>query len=191
MLFDIFQYGFMQRALLSAVAISIMCSIVGLFLVLKRHSLFGDALAHVAFGGIALGLFTGVYPILTAYVVAILSAVGVNKLRASTKIPPRCFIRRADQELKPPNPLVSPFHLNPSYIYRSCMDSNVAVHECLFLKTRSGEDPPWPGKRNPGSSRRRSRLSRDSLGRNRRRCPRNRCCRFLRWGLRLTSCRAS
>lgn len=88
MLFDILQYGFMQRALLSAVAISIICSIVGLFLVLKRHSLFGDALAHVAFGGIALGLFTGVYPILTAYVVAILSAVGVNKLRESTKIPP-------------------------------------------------------------------------------------------------------
>lgn len=88
MLFDILQYGFMQRAVLSAIAISIMCSIVGLFLVLKRHSLFGDALAHVAFGGIALGLFTGVYPILTAYVVAILSAVGVNKLRESTKIPP-------------------------------------------------------------------------------------------------------
>jgi zinc transport system permease protein len=88
MLFDILQYGFIQRAVLSAIAISIMCSIVGLFLVLKRHSLFGDALAHVAFGGIALGLFTGVYPILTAYVVAILSAVGVNKLRESTKIPP-------------------------------------------------------------------------------------------------------
>lgn len=88
MLFDILQYGFMQRALLSGIAISIMCSIVGLFLVLKRHSLFGDALAHVAFGGISLGLFTGVYPILTAYVVAILSAVGVNKLRESTKIPP-------------------------------------------------------------------------------------------------------
>jgi zinc transport system permease protein len=88
MLFDILQYGFMQRALLSGIAISIMCSIVGLFLVLKRHSLFGDALAHVAFGGIALGLFTGVYPLLTAYVVAILSAVGVNKLRESTKIPP-------------------------------------------------------------------------------------------------------
>jgi zinc transport system permease protein len=88
MLFDIIQYGFMQRALLSAVAISILCSIVGLFLVLKRHSLFGDALAHVAFGGISLGLFTGIYPLWTAYIVAILSAVGVNKLRESTKIPP-------------------------------------------------------------------------------------------------------
>ena len=88
MIFDIIQYGFMQRALLSAVAISIVCSIVGLFLVLKRHSLFGDALAHVTFGGISLGLFIGIYPLWTAYLVAILSAVGVNKIRESTKIPP-------------------------------------------------------------------------------------------------------
>ena len=63
MLFDLFQYGFMQRALISAIAIAVICSIVGLFLVLKRHSLFGDALAHVAFGGISLGLFTGIYPL--------------------------------------------------------------------------------------------------------------------------------
>jgi zinc transport system permease protein len=87
MLFDILQYGFMQRALISAIAISIICSIVGLFLVLKRHSLFGDAIAHVAFGGITLGLFVGIYPLWIAYIVAILSAVGVNKLRESTKIP--------------------------------------------------------------------------------------------------------
>jgi zinc transport system permease protein len=88
MLFDIIQYGFMQRALISAITISIICSIVGLFLVLKRHSLFGDAIAHVAFGGITLGLFVGIYPLWTAYIAAILSAVGVNKLRESTKIPP-------------------------------------------------------------------------------------------------------
>ncbi|HEX2306455.1 MAG TPA: metal ABC transporter permease [Nitrososphaeraceae archaeon] len=88
MVFDIIQYGFMQRALISAIAISITCSIVGLFLVLKRHSLFGDAISHVVFGGITLGLFVGIYPLWTAYVVAILSAVGVNKLRESTKIPP-------------------------------------------------------------------------------------------------------
>ncbi len=88
MLLDIIQYGFMQRALISAITISIICSIVGLFLVLKRHSLFGDAIAHVVFGGITLGLFVGIYPLWTAYIVAILSAVGVNKLRESTKIPP-------------------------------------------------------------------------------------------------------
>ena len=68
-------------------AISVMCSIVGLFLVLRRHSLFGDAMSHVAFGGIAIGLFTNVYPIWTAFIVSVLGAMGITKLRESTKIP--------------------------------------------------------------------------------------------------------
>ena len=62
MVFEILQYSFMQRALLSGVVVAATCSVVGLFLVLRRQSLFGDALSHVAFGGIAVGLFTNIYP---------------------------------------------------------------------------------------------------------------------------------
>jgi zinc transport system permease protein len=61
--------------------------VIGLFLVLRRQSLYGDALSHVAFGGIAIGLFTNVYPIWTALVVSILASLGITKLRESTKIP--------------------------------------------------------------------------------------------------------
>ena len=61
MSFEILTYGFMHRALIAGVAIAILCSVIGLFLVLRRYSLFGDALAHSSFGGIALGLFAGVY----------------------------------------------------------------------------------------------------------------------------------
>jgi len=50
----------MQRAIISGIAIAILCSVVGLFLVLRRYSLFGDAVAHSSFGGIALGLLAGV-----------------------------------------------------------------------------------------------------------------------------------
>jgi zinc transport system permease protein len=85
--FEILQFGFMQHALITGAAISIICSIVGLFLVLRRHSLFGDAMSHVAFGGIAIGLFTNVYPIWTAFIVSVLAAMGITKLRESTKIP--------------------------------------------------------------------------------------------------------
>ena len=53
MLFEIFQYGFMQRALISGIAVAVSCSVIGLFLVLRRQSLYGDALSHVAFGRIA------------------------------------------------------------------------------------------------------------------------------------------
>ncbi|MGB6627671.1 MAG: metal ABC transporter permease [Nitrososphaeraceae archaeon] len=88
MVFEILQYGFMQRALVSGVAVAITCSVVGLFLVLRRQSLFADALSHMAFGGIAIGLFANLYPIWTAFIVSIFAALGITKLRESTKIPP-------------------------------------------------------------------------------------------------------
>ena len=83
---DILSYGFMQRGLLTGIVVSITCSMIGLFLVLKRYSLFGDALSHVAFGGIALGFFLNIYPIWTAFAVSVSTALGITKLRKSTKI---------------------------------------------------------------------------------------------------------
>jgi zinc transport system permease protein len=88
MVFEILQYGFIQRALVSGIAVAISCSVVGLFLVLRRQSLFADALSHMAFGGIAIGLFANLYPIWTAFIVSIFAALGITKLRESTKIPP-------------------------------------------------------------------------------------------------------
>ena len=81
MVFDILSFGFMQNAIISGIAISLICSTVGLFLVLRKYSLFGDALAHSAFGGVALGLFLGIYPLWAAYVVSILSALALTKIR--------------------------------------------------------------------------------------------------------------
>ncbi len=78
---EILTYGFMHRALISGVAIAILCSVVGLCLVLRRYSLFGDAIAHSSFGGIALGLLAGVYPLWTAYLVSLVSAVIITKIR--------------------------------------------------------------------------------------------------------------
>jgi len=71
----------MHRALISGIAIAILCSVVGLFLVLRRYSLFGDAIAHSSFGGIALGLLLGVYPLWTAYGVSIISALIITKIK--------------------------------------------------------------------------------------------------------------
>jgi zinc transport system permease protein len=88
MVFEILQYSFMQRALLSGVVVAATCSLVGLFLVLRKQSLFGDALSHVAFGGIAVGLFTNIYPLWTALAVSVLASLGITKFRQSTKIPP-------------------------------------------------------------------------------------------------------
>lgn len=68
-------------------AIAGICSFVGCFLVMRRLALFGDGIAHVAFGGIAAGLFAGVYPLGTAFVVSILGSVALQRLRSVAHIP--------------------------------------------------------------------------------------------------------
>jgi zinc transport system permease protein len=86
MSFDILTYAFMQRAIVSGIAISLMCSVIGLFLVLRKQSLFGDALAHAAFGGIAAGLYLGIYPLWTAFAVSISSALALTKIKQKFQI---------------------------------------------------------------------------------------------------------
>lgn len=78
---EIFQYAFMQRAFIAGLMVAIICSAIGTFIVLKRLSMIGDGLAHIALGGIALGLFFNVYPVLAALIFSIVSALGINRLR--------------------------------------------------------------------------------------------------------------
>ncbi len=82
---EIFQYSFMQRALVAGIIVAIICSAIGTFIVLKRLSMIGDGLAHIALGGIALGLFFKVYPVFAALLFSIASALGINNLR-KTKV---------------------------------------------------------------------------------------------------------
>lgn len=83
---EIFAYDFVQRALLSGSTIALLCSVVGMFLVLRRYSLFGDALAHTSFGGIALGLLMGIYPLWMAYIISLISAMLITKIKDKVDI---------------------------------------------------------------------------------------------------------
>ncbi|MBA3749294.1 MAG: metal ABC transporter permease [Nitrosopumilus sp.] len=76
----------MQRAIISGIAISISCSLLGLFLVLKRFSLFGDAMSHVAFGGLTLGLFLKSNPIWISFIVSIIGGIILVKLNSTKRI---------------------------------------------------------------------------------------------------------
>jgi zinc transport system permease protein len=77
----LFSYAFMQRAFLAGLLISLTCAVLGVFLVLRRDAMVGHGLAHVTFGGIALGLLLYMSPILVALGVAVLSALGIVKLK--------------------------------------------------------------------------------------------------------------
>lgn len=54
------QYEFMQRGMIAAILVGIICAVVGTYVVLRGMAFFGDALAHTILPGIALGyLITG------------------------------------------------------------------------------------------------------------------------------------
>ncbi|MDT8394854.1 MAG: metal ABC transporter permease [bacterium] len=71
----------MQRAFAAGLLIALACSVLGVFLVLRREAMLGHGLAHVTFGGVALGLLLGISPIWTALVVAVLASGLLLKLR--------------------------------------------------------------------------------------------------------------
>lgn len=83
---SIFQYSFIQRAFIAGIFIALICSILGLFLVLKKLSLIGDGLSHVSFGAVALGLFFGLLPIYTAIPIVLVASLIILWLINKTKI---------------------------------------------------------------------------------------------------------
>ncbi|HOI16265.1 MAG TPA: metal ABC transporter permease [Geobacteraceae bacterium] len=86
---DIIHYAFLQRALLAGTLIAILCSVLGVFLVLRRLSLIGDGLSHVTFGSVALALllrFQSVYTSLAAIPCVLIAAIGILKIADKARI---------------------------------------------------------------------------------------------------------
>jgi zinc transport system permease protein len=79
---EILQFDFMQRAIVAGLLVGLICPFIGIFIILKKQSLIGDGLGHIAFAGVATGWLLGIYPVLSATVVTVLAALGIEELRA-------------------------------------------------------------------------------------------------------------
>ncbi|MDR0745637.1 MAG: metal ABC transporter permease [Mediterranea sp.] len=77
---DILQYTFFQHALLGSFLASIACGIIGTYIVTRRLVFISGGITHASFGGIGIGLFAGISPILSAALFSVLSAFGVEWL---------------------------------------------------------------------------------------------------------------
>jgi len=78
---SLFGYQFMQYAVLGGTLAAATCGAIGLFMLLRREALIGEGIAHVSFGGIALGLFIGVYPVYTALLLSVAATLFIGWLR--------------------------------------------------------------------------------------------------------------
>jgi zinc transport system permease protein len=83
---NIFQYGFIIKGLLGAIFASITAGLAGTYIVSKRMVFLSGGITHASFGGIGIGYFAGINPIVGAAVFGILSALGVEYLSVRQKI---------------------------------------------------------------------------------------------------------
>ena len=71
----------MVRALTGALIIGLVAPALGIYLVQRRMSLIGDGIGHVALTGVGVGLLLHQSPVLTAVVVSVIGAIGVELVR--------------------------------------------------------------------------------------------------------------
>lgn len=83
---EFLSYGFVWRALIAGVFIAAVTAVLGTFLILKRLSLIGDSLSHVALSGVALGLLTKTSPVFVTLPIVMLSALGIYKISRFIKV---------------------------------------------------------------------------------------------------------
>ena len=77
---ELFSYTFFRHALLGSLFASVACGIIGTYIVTRRLVFISGGITHASFGGIGIGLYTGVSPLLTAAVFSVMSAFGVQWL---------------------------------------------------------------------------------------------------------------
>lgn len=86
MISEMFSYGFIQRAFLGGMLVSLCAALLGISLVLKRYSMIGDGLSHVSFGALSIAIACGFAPIQFAIPVVIVAAFLLLRLAENGKM---------------------------------------------------------------------------------------------------------
>ena len=81
------QYGFMRNAIAAIILASVACGVIGVYVVVRRIVFISGGIAHASFGGIGLGYFLGIDPLLTVIPFAIASALGMGFISRRTRTP--------------------------------------------------------------------------------------------------------
>ena len=83
---DPFQYGFMQRALLTAILVGAVCGLLSSYVILKRWSLLGDAISHAVLPGVAIAYLLGWPFFIGAFITGALTSLGIGLIERNSRI---------------------------------------------------------------------------------------------------------
>jgi zinc transport system permease protein len=82
---DLWQYDFLWHAFIAGVLASIVCGIIGTYVVVKRIVFIAGGISHTAYGGIGLGYFLGFNPIIGAVIFSLAAAGSVAVIRQKAR----------------------------------------------------------------------------------------------------------
>lgn len=79
------EYTFFRNALIAVALISVVCAIIGTYIVTRRMVFISGGITHTSFGGLGLGYFFGIEPTITALAFAVAGAFGAKHLERRTR----------------------------------------------------------------------------------------------------------
>lgn len=85
-IFELLNYSFFQNAILGSIFASIACGIIGTYVVVRRLVFISGGITHTSLGGLGLGFYFGINPILSALFFSILSAFGIEWLSSKQNV---------------------------------------------------------------------------------------------------------
>ncbi|BAU66890.1 ABC-3 protein [Stanieria sp. NIES-3757] len=80
------QYSFMQRSLVVAIIVGIICAVVGSYLMVQRLALLGDAISHSVLPGLAIAYLVGFNIFIGAFIAGIVSTICINIIRTRSNL---------------------------------------------------------------------------------------------------------
>lgn len=83
---DVFEFSFLQRALITSIVIGMICGVIGCFIVLRSLALMGDAISHAVLPGVAISYMIGINFFYGAVVFGVLAALGIGFVNQNSKI---------------------------------------------------------------------------------------------------------
>lgn len=82
----VFQYSFLQKALITSIIVGIICGVMGCFIILRGMALMGDAISHAVLPGVALSYMLGINFFFGAVISGVITAIAIGFVSQNSRI---------------------------------------------------------------------------------------------------------